>query len=32
VISVPYYKDRAYWDFLKAQVGKPYDMKAIGKQ
>ena len=29
VISVPYYKERAYWDFLKAQVGKPYDMKAI---
>jgi hypothetical protein len=29
VISVPYYKERAYWDFLKAQVGKPYDKLAI---
>jgi hypothetical protein len=29
VISVPYYKQRAYWDFLKAQVGKPYDKLAI---
>jgi hypothetical protein len=29
VISVPYHKERAYWEFLKAQVGKPYDMKAI---
>jgi hypothetical protein len=29
VIAVPYYKERAYWDFLKAQLGKPYDMKAI---
>ena len=23
VISVPYYKERAYWDFLKAQVADP---------
>jgi hypothetical protein len=29
VISVPYYKERAYWEFLKAQVGKPYDKLAI---
>jgi hypothetical protein len=29
VISVPYYEERAYWDFLKAQVGKPYDKLAI---
>ena len=29
VISVPYYKERAYWDFLKAQIGKPYDKLAI---
>jgi hypothetical protein len=29
VISVPYYKKRAYWDFLKAQIGKPYDKLAI---
>jgi hypothetical protein len=29
VISVPYYKERAYWDFLKAQLGKPYDKLAI---
>jgi hypothetical protein len=29
VIAVPYYKERAYWDFLKAQVGKPYDKPAI---
>ena len=28
VISVPYYKERAYWDFLKAQIGKPYDKLA----
>ena len=26
---VPYYKERAYWDFLKAQIGKPYDKLAI---
>jgi hypothetical protein len=29
VISVPYCKERAYWDFLKAQIGKPYDKLAI---
>ena len=29
VISVPYYRERAYWDFLKEQVGKPYDKLAI---
>ena len=29
VISVRYYKKRAYWDFLKAQIGKPYDKLAI---
>jgi hypothetical protein len=29
VIAVPYYKERAYWDFLKAQPGKPYDKLAI---
>jgi hypothetical protein len=29
VIAVPYYKERAYWNFLKAQVGKPYDKLAI---
>jgi hypothetical protein len=29
VIAVPYYKERAYWDFLKAQPGKPYDKRAI---
>jgi hypothetical protein len=23
VIAVPYYKERAYWDFLKAQIGEP---------
>jgi hypothetical protein len=23
VVIVPYYKERAYWDFLKAQIGKP---------
>jgi len=28
-IAVPYYKERAHWDFLKAQVGKPYDKLAI---
>ena len=28
VISVPYYRERAYWDFLKAQIGKPYDKLA----
>jgi hypothetical protein len=26
---VPCYKERAYWDFLKEQVGKPYDKLAI---
>jgi hypothetical protein len=29
VIAVPYYKERAYWGFVKAQVGKPYDKLAI---
>jgi hypothetical protein len=29
VISVPYYKEKAYYDFLKAQLGKPYDKLAI---
>jgi hypothetical protein len=29
VIPVPYYKERPYWDFLKAQIGKPYDKLAI---
>jgi hypothetical protein len=29
VIAVPYYKERAYWDFLKEQVGKPYDKLAM---
>ena len=29
VIAVPYYKEHAYWDFLKAQVGKPYNKLAI---
>jgi hypothetical protein len=29
VISVPYYKERAYWDFMKVQIGKPYDKLAI---
>ena len=29
VIAAPYYKERAYWDFLEAQVGKPYDKLAI---
>jgi hypothetical protein len=29
VISVPYYKEKAYYDFLKAQLGKPYDIKSI---
>jgi hypothetical protein len=29
VISVLYYKERTYWDFLKAQPGKPYDKLAI---
>ena len=29
VIAVPYYKERAYWDFLKAQIGKPYDKLAL---
>jgi hypothetical protein len=29
VIEVPYYKERACWDFPKAQLGKPYDKLAI---
>jgi hypothetical protein len=29
VISVSYYKERAYWGFLKAQIGKSYDTLAI---
>jgi len=29
VIGVPYYKEHAYLDFLKAQLGKPYDKLAI---
>jgi hypothetical protein len=29
VIAVPYYKEKAYYDFLKAQLGKPYDKLAI---
>ena len=29
VIAMPYYKERPYWDFLKALLGKPYDKLAI---
>jgi hypothetical protein len=29
VLAAPYYKERAYSGFLKAQIGKPYDKPAI---
>ena len=29
VIAVRYYKECGYWDFLKAQIGKPFDKLAI---
>jgi hypothetical protein len=29
VIAVPYYKESAYWTFLRERRGKPYDKLAI---
>ena len=29
VIAVRYYKERGHWDFLKAEIGKPFDKLAI---
>jgi hypothetical protein len=28
-LAVRYYKERRYWDFLKAEIGKPFDKLAI---
>jgi len=29
VIAVQYHRERAYWDFLKAQCSKAYDSLAV---